>query len=113
TQMIARGYPIGDHTQTHAPMSQLSRKDQQAQLLEQASASGDYGAPFPRMFRPPYRLYNNTTLSLLRSYKMLMILWSVDTEDYRRPGVQAIVNTVLSGAQPGAIVLMHDAGGPR
>jgi peptidoglycan/xylan/chitin deacetylase (PgdA/CDA1 family) len=113
TQILARGYPIGDHTQTHAPMSKLPRKEQQAQLLQQASAIGDYGAPFPRMFRPPYRLYDNTTLSLLQSYKMLMVLWSVDTEDYKRPGVQAIVNAAVSGARPGAIILMHDAGGPR
>ena len=50
-----RGYPIGDHTQTHAPMSQLSRSDQQRQLLQQTAAIGDYGAPFPRLFRPPVR----------------------------------------------------------
>jgi chitin deacetylase len=44
---------------------------------------------------------------------MLMVLWSVDAQDYRQPGAGAIVRRVLSGARPGAIVLMHDAGGPR
>jgi peptidoglycan-N-acetylglucosamine deacetylase len=44
---------------------------------------------------------------------MLMVLWTVDTNDYRRPGVQAIVRTALSGARPGAIILLHDAGGNR
>ena len=29
--IVARGYPIGDHTESHAPMSQLSMRDQQAQ----------------------------------------------------------------------------------
>ena len=62
-------------------MSHLSRKLQQQQLLEQTSAIGDYGAPFPRMFRPPYGLWNATTLSLLKKYRMLMVLWTVDTDD--------------------------------
>jgi peptidoglycan/xylan/chitin deacetylase (PgdA/CDA1 family) len=44
---------------------------------------------------------------------MLMVLWSVDTDDYELPGVEAIVNRVLEGAKPGAIFLMHDAGGNR
>jgi peptidoglycan/xylan/chitin deacetylase (PgdA/CDA1 family) len=44
---------------------------------------------------------------------MLMVLWSVDTADYTRPGVKRIVYTAVSGARPGAIILMHDGGGPR
>ena len=111
--IVASGFPIGDHTETHAPMSQLSRKQQQAQLLEETSRIGDYGAPFPRLFRPPYGLWNSTTLKLLKKYRMLMVLWTVDTSDYLAPGVDAIVSRAVSGARPGAIILMHDAGGNR
>jgi peptidoglycan/xylan/chitin deacetylase (PgdA/CDA1 family) len=111
--IVARGYPIGDHTQTHAPMSHLSAKDQQAQLLQDTAAIGDYGAPFPRMFRPPYGLWNPTTLSLLKRYRMLMVLWTIDTDDYQLPGVSSIVDRAVDGAKPGAIILLHDAGGDR
>jgi peptidoglycan-N-acetylglucosamine deacetylase len=113
TEIVAMGDTIGDHTQLHAPMSELSRRDQQAELLDQAAAIGQYGAPFPRLFRPPYGMYNNTTLALLHKYRMLMVLWTVDTNDYRQPGVPAIIDAVLDGARPGAIILMHDAGGNR
>jgi len=112
-EIVARGYPIGDHTETHAPMSKLSAADQREQLLQQTSAIGDYGAPFPRLFRPPYGLWNATTLALLRRYRMLMVLWTVDTNDYTLPGVSAIVRSAVTGARPGAIILMHDAGGNR
>jgi peptidoglycan/xylan/chitin deacetylase (PgdA/CDA1 family) len=44
---------------------------------------------------------------------MLMVLWSADTKDYARPGVGQIIYTALSGAQPGAIIVMHDGGGDR
>ncbi len=111
--IVSQGDVIGDHTYAHAPMSQLSAADQQSQLLQQTSLIAKYGAPFPRLFRPPYGLWNTTTLSLLHDYKMLMILWTVDTDDYLRPGVAAIVHSAVSGARPGAIILMHDAGGNR
>jgi len=44
---------------------------------------------------------------------MLMVLWTVDTADYQAPGVKAIVDSAVRGARPGAIILMHDAGGNR
>lgn len=111
--IVARGYPIGDHTESHAPMSRLSLRDQQRELLRDAAAIGDFGAPFPWLFRPPYGLWNATTLKLLRRYRMLMVLWTVDTADYRTPGVKAIVDAAVRGARSGAIILMHDAGGNR
>jgi len=113
SQIVADGYAIGDHTYSHAPMSLLSPADQRAQLLEQAAAVQRYGAAFPRLFRPPYGMWNAQTLALLRRYRMLMVLWTVDTSDYRRPGVSAIVRSAVSGARPGAIILLHDAGGNR
>jgi len=111
--ILAHGDVIGDHTDAHAPMARLSESEQRSQLLEQAAAIGAYHAPFPRLFRPPYGLWNATTLNLLHRYRMLMVLWTVDTNDYLRPGVRAIVHAAVSGARPGAIILMHDAGGDR
>ncbi|MBV9604652.1 MAG: polysaccharide deacetylase family protein [Solirubrobacterales bacterium] len=111
--IVADGDVIGDHTETHPPMSMLSAASQRRQLLQEAAAIGRHGAPFPRLFRPPYGMWNATTLALLHRYRMLMVLWTVDTSDYRRPGVAAIVTAALSGARPGAIILLHDAGGER
>jgi peptidoglycan/xylan/chitin deacetylase (PgdA/CDA1 family) len=111
--IVAHGFVIGDHTMDHAPMSKLSPKDQKAQLLQQTGAIGQYGAPFPRLFRPPYGDWNSATLKLLHHYRMLMVLWTVDTSDYTEPGLAAIVQRAVSGARPGAIILLHDAGGNR
>jgi peptidoglycan-N-acetylglucosamine deacetylase len=113
SEAVADGFPIGDHTFSHEPMSTLGHRQQQAQLLNQIKATKPYGAPYPRLFRPPYGRWNSTTLSLLQRYRMLMVLWSVDTSDWKRPGVRAIVNSALRGASPGAIILLHDAGGDR
>jgi peptidoglycan/xylan/chitin deacetylase (PgdA/CDA1 family) len=111
--IAALGDTIGNHTESHAPMSRLSLAQQRSQLLQQAAAVQRYGARFPRLFRPPDGLWNAKTLALLHRYRMLMVLWTVDTNDYRRPGVPAIVKAAVDGARPGAIILLHDAGGDR
>jgi peptidoglycan/xylan/chitin deacetylase (PgdA/CDA1 family) len=111
--IVDKHFAVGDHTQGHLPMSRLPAAGQQTQILEQTSAIGAHGAPFPRLFRPPFGLWNSTTLKILAQYKMLMVMWTVDTHDWRRPGASAIVRSVLTGARPGAIILLHDAGGNR
>ena len=111
--IVQAGFPVGDHTFNHYAMSHLSAADQQSQLNEQIAATSRYGVPYPRLFRPPYGLWDQTTLGILKQMHMLMVLWTVDTNDYQLPGVDSIVHAVVSGARPGAIVLMHDAGGNR
>jgi peptidoglycan-N-acetylglucosamine deacetylase len=107
------GLTIGDHTADHANLTRLSTRDQRRQILENAIELRSYGAPDPRLFRPPYGAYDQTTHRLLGRQRMLSVLWSVDSEDYTRPGVGAIVRNVVDAVQPGSIVLMHDGGGVR
>ncbi len=106
-------FQIGDHTETHPFLSLLPRAAQTAQIADAAHEIERAGAPTPRLFRPPYGAFDRDTLMLLRARRMLMALWSVDTNDYARPGVKRIVYAAVSGAQAGAIILMHDGGGNR
>jgi len=104
---------IGDHTEIHPMMAALSPAAQASQILTQTGQLARYRAPFPRLYRPPYGSFNPATFAILHHLRMLMVLWSVDTDDYLQPGVAVIVHRALAGAQPGAIILMHDAGGTR
>jgi peptidoglycan/xylan/chitin deacetylase (PgdA/CDA1 family) len=107
------GDVVGDHTETHPAMAQLSAHEQHEQLFEQLARIELLGGPRPRLFRPPYGSFNATTVRELHALGLLMVLWSVDTGDYLQPGVAAIEQRVLAGAHPGAIFLMHDGGGIR
>jgi peptidoglycan/xylan/chitin deacetylase (PgdA/CDA1 family) len=107
------GDVLGDHTETHPAMALLSPNDQHEQLFEQIARVELAGGPRPVLFRPPYGSFDATTLRELKRLHLLMVLWSVDTGDFRQPGVAAIVQTALEGAHPGAIILLHDAGGTR
>jgi len=107
------GDVIGDHTETHPALARLSARDQHEQLFEQIARVELDGGARPLLFRPPYGSFDATTLHELRRLHQLMVLWSVDTDDYEQPGVATIVQRALAGAHPGAILLLHDAGGTR
>jgi peptidoglycan-N-acetylglucosamine deacetylase len=110
---IGRGHVIGDHTEGHRRLATLSAADQYGELQGPLQWLTQFGLPRPQLFRPPYGSYNADTLDGLRRLGMLMVLWSVDSKDYERPGAQKIVDAVVAAARPGAIVLMHDGGGDR
>jgi peptidoglycan/xylan/chitin deacetylase (PgdA/CDA1 family) len=106
-------FAIGDHTQRHRRLDRLSAADQGAEIDQDAAVLRAAGVPQPTLFRPPYGAFDATTLALVRQRRMTMVMWSVDSRDYLRPGADRIVANVLGAVKPGAIVLMHDAGGDR
>lgn len=110
---IEDGDAIGDHTESHPQLARLSRHDQHEEIFEGLARVELLGGRRPDLFRPPYGSFNASTLRELHSLHLLMVLWSTDTGDYAQPGVSTIVERALAGAHPGAIILMHDAGGTR
>jgi peptidoglycan/xylan/chitin deacetylase (PgdA/CDA1 family) len=113
TKAVAEGHAIGDHTESHPRLAGLPRPEQRTQIVSQAEWLGKLGVPRPRLFRPPFGSFDPRTFRILHNQRMLMVLWSVDTGDFSQPGARTIVRRALAGAKPGAIILMHDAGGAR
>jgi serine-type D-Ala-D-Ala carboxypeptidase/endopeptidase (penicillin-binding protein 4) len=103
---------IGTHTATHSDLGLLPASAQIKEILAGAHAITSHGAPFPRLFRPPYDSFNAATLDVLRRLRMRMVLQTADTQDWLRKR-RAIVRRALAGARPGGIILMHDGGGDR
>jgi peptidoglycan/xylan/chitin deacetylase (PgdA/CDA1 family) len=110
---LQHGFVIGDHTISHPSLRGRPLGVQLGEIGGDAGLLRTDGVMLPRLFRPPYGLFDHTTLDVLRRRRMLAVLWTVDSEDYMRPGAPAIVHNVLSSVKPGAIVMLHDAGGER
>ena len=75
--------------------------------IEQAT-----GAPAPRIMRAPGGNFYGSIVETLAPYIDAEIGWEVDTEDWSRPGADAIYEAIMS-VQPGQVILMHDGGGDR
>ena len=114
------GHQICTHTFDHAAGSgqgvNLSFMSPQEQLDEvtkgmQAIASAT-GADASTVIRAPGGNFPLAVWQNVESAVTAEIGWNIDTEDWRQPGTDAIIEAVES-AQPGSIILMHDGGGDR
>ncbi|MER7588188.1 polysaccharide deacetylase family protein [Micromonospora sp. NPDC127501] len=64
-------------------------------------------------YRQPGGAWTYPVVSVARQLGMTPLHWSVDPSDWELPGAAKITATVLSQAEPGSVVLLHDAGGDR
>ncbi|GIH20214.1 polysaccharide deacetylase family protein [Rugosimonospora africana] len=64
-------------------------------------------------YRQPGGNWSHTIVSEAMRMGMTPLDWSVDTDDWQRPGTASIEYTILNKAKPGSIILMHDGGGDR
>lgn len=112
-QVVAEGHEVGVHTWNHPDMTTLKADQQKTEIETTAgeilSAAGVAG----RLFRAPYGAVDPGVLKRAEDAKLLSVLWDVDTLDWTNPSAEQIVQSAVSGAQPGSIILLHDGGGDR
>jgi peptidoglycan/xylan/chitin deacetylase (PgdA/CDA1 family) len=104
------GHTVANHTFDHHTLDGIGREAFFKEVEDAQAALGEYGT---RCLRPPYGAMDAYTRTYAAELGYTVALWNVDTEDWRRPGAEAIAEEALENARPGAIVLMHDGGGDR
>jgi peptidoglycan/xylan/chitin deacetylase (PgdA/CDA1 family) len=106
------GFVIGDHTWSHPQLTGLPGAQVTNQIiLTQHLITKITGKPVQFM-RPPYGAQSARVRTLAGRQGLVTTLWSIDTADWTRPGVGAIVARALA-ARAGQIILLHDGGGIR
>jgi peptidoglycan-N-acetylglucosamine deacetylase len=108
----AAGMVVGNHSWSHPNLTKLSLAKQRAQVRRTQDVLEATIGQRPRFFRPPMWAWNRATARAVAEQGMVGVLFSVDTRDWSRPGVTAIVRQALT-AHDGQIIALHDAGGDR
>ena len=111
--LTAAGYPVENHTWSHPDLTTLPASEVGAQIDETQAEIRAVTGTTPQCLRPPYDAFNATVLNEVAARGMTTMSYSVDSKDWTRPGVGAIVQAVVGAAFPGAVVGMHDGGGDR
>ena len=99
------GCELGNHSYDHPQLTKLSADKIANQigttndLIQQAAGST------ATVMRPPYGAINDTVRS---SVGLPMILWSIDTLDWKTRNAQSSIDTVMNDVQDGDVILMHD-----
>ncbi|MEU9157174.1 glycosyltransferase [Streptomyces sp. NPDC048417] len=119
-RMVAEGHEVGVHTFSHPDLSYQSKKRIDWELSQTQLAITGAAGIRTSLFRPPYSSFadamDNRSWPVTRyigSRGYITVVNNTDSEDWRKPGVEAIVRNATPGAGKGAIVLMHDSGGDR
>lgn len=111
--IVEAGHQIANHSYTHPALTTLDPKDVRSELENTTSAIKEASGVYTTMVRPPYGDFKNNTWYNTHQTMSSKIIWTHDSQDWRRPGVQAIVQNSTANLFPGAVILMHDGGGPR
>jgi peptidoglycan-N-acetylglucosamine deacetylase len=100
----SQGSRIGNHTYDHRNLTTLTATGVRNEIAR---------GPAAVCVRPPYGATDALVRRVIADRHQRQVLWTVDPQDWARPGAAAIRARVLAGARAGSIVLLHDGGGDR
>ncbi len=108
-RMVAEGHEVGNHTWTHGKLTNMSDSMVRSELKRTENAIIAATGVKPRTMRPPYgALLTRQRNMIFNEFGYPTILWDVDPQDWKKPGLSVIRNRIVSKTKAGSIVLLHD-----
>lgn len=111
-RMVDEGHLVCNHTSHHPSMASITNKDKF--ILEFTEVEDEYkkvtNLDMPKFFRPPMGKYSKNSLKHTQELGYKTIFWSFAYKDWlvdNQPSEKDAINRIVSGAHPGAILLLH------
>ncbi|WP_419814850.1 glycosyltransferase [Glacieibacterium sp.] len=125
-RLIAEGHNVGNHTYTHPNLANATTGETRLELNVTQRLFQAFTGHSLRLFRAPYfgdaepsTADEIAPVEQAQRLGYLSVGLHVDPDDWKRPGVQEIVDRALAGVEAsnpersGNVVLLHDSGGDR
>ncbi|MCY0925876.1 polysaccharide deacetylase family protein [Streptomyces sp. H27-H1] len=115
-KVVADGHRLCDHTMDHnTGMDKKPLAYQQQQILDAKKLIEDAagGGAKVEYYRAPGGAFTPESRALVAADGMRPLGWNIDTKDFSKPGVAAIVGAVKAEIGNGPTILFHDGGGDR
>lgn len=104
-RIIGTGSEIGNHTYNHKILTRLEEDNIKQEIDCTSNQIFEAVGLYPKLLRPGYGIVNKKVKEL-SDYPI--IIWNIDTLDWKYHSSKKIADRVLSKARDGDIVLMHD-----
>lgn len=104
-RVAEEGSEIGNHTVSHEKLTALDAAGINGQIEPVESKVKEITGQEKVIIRPPYGSVDDNVMSVLNSP---VILWSIDTEDWKTRDANSTIANVQANVYDGAIILMHD-----
>jgi polysaccharide deacetylase family sporulation protein PdaB len=107
-KVLDGGNELANHTYSHAYFGRSTNLKDEIKKTEEMIAT--LTPQKCHLFRPPGGIFDEKLVNIAKQegFKVIMWSWHQDTEDWKTPGVNKIVNKVLKQPRNGDIVLFHD-----
>lgn len=108
--ILAAGHDLGNHSENHLNMSQLSDAEKEEELMLVHNRVKQLTNYEMFLFRPPYGDYNDAVVKCAENCGYYAIQWDVDSLDWKDYGTDSIIQTVTQHKHlgNGSIILMHN-----
>lgn len=103
-EMLENGNIIGNHSYNHKWLIKLNENELNEQINKTNEEIYKYTGYIPTLLRPTYGSVNQK----IKNINMDIILWTVDTMDWKYKSINKIVSKATNNLQDGDIILMHD-----
>ena len=100
-----QGNEIASHTWSHPQLTKLSEAEIKKQIQDTSDAIFNITGTRPKLVRPPYGAINSTVKATIEEP---LILWNIDSLDWKSRDENQIVPLVMNSVQDGDIILLHD-----
>ena len=111
-RMLAEGHEVANHGYSHADMRRLKPQAQVLEMQKTCELLRSLGAEV-RYFRPPFGRYTPETAKLAEELDMTIMLWSLDSQDWKRQtsrleGLRSISPVEQQSLGMRGVFLFHD-----
>ncbi|WP_102346896.1 polysaccharide deacetylase family protein [Bacillus sp. Marseille-P3661] len=105
--IIDAGHEIGNHAYSHPNMENLSPASIREEITKTNEIIKATIGETPKWFGPPSGSYKEEVVKITEEEKMKLVMWTVDTVDWKNPEPNSMVARVLGKVTPGSMILMH------
>lgn len=106
--VLSHDNEVASHSYDHKNMEKMTEEDMAYEVYSVDEALSEQHGYTPALFRVPYGSKDETVRGVLKEAGKPIIGWSVDPRDWKVRDKDTIVRHILSTAQDGDIVLLHD-----
>ena len=107
-RMIAQaGHELGNHGYYHKNHSELTAEQVQQEIRRADQVIFDITGQHTTIFAPPSGDHDRESVRAAQELGVVVVLWSIDTIDWKREGVDATLKRVFRDPKAGDIILMH------
>lgn len=108
--IAAAGHDLGNHSQNHKNMSQLSVEEIKEEIMTVHNKVYELTEVDMCLFRPPYGDYDDDVITSCADIDYYPIQWNIDSLDWKNYGEQDMIDRILNhkDLKNGSIILMHN-----